>query len=366
MSDILSRLLASAEDGQQDISPADLEAQDTWAKSQQAKQGPLSLGGRAFDNILGAIMGALGGPGDEGVHSNTGYKVGAILSAALPLASPIRNPAFRSMLLKRLMQQTEQAGLPAHTVAAASDFLKRYPRLGSHLTSLSGLPEQSNLGAAFVSTEGNLQAPRGVLKLSPKLVDADAARFAIRHEGQHMADMVKLNDRARHAAAAGEAVGNTPFKDAYTLAGDKSRLQYFNNPFEVRARRTSELGAIPKAEPNRWALAQRYAEDPIRAATKAAEIRGVPLDESKLVNLLIDQQGLLNDPALRSMRTVTGGPGAGRDVILKGGTSVGRIMDEVGPAARSIKVMTPQPSPTLSIDDMQRLQNFIDSYLRQK
>jgi hypothetical protein len=233
--------------------------------------------------------------------------------AILPLTSPLRNPAVRKPILEGLVS-TAKAAFSPNIAADVEAFTQKYPRLASHLKSVepvrasdrgliyqpvediatfSPVSEIQRYGPDAHLAPGHLENPRGAITLNAELPHAAPS---LAHEGTHLAQQIRLSDRARQAertateraAAETQNVVNsaltpyatrlapggaelipteikqgapmasevaledllksgahqTPFMEKYkTLLGT---LGYFDHPMEQTARTTAVLSTLPK------------------------------------------------------------------------------------------------------------------------
>ena len=193
--------------------------------------------------MAGDPLGAIGGPA----------------KAILPLTSPIRNPGYRQAV--KALQELDLQALPAEIGKGFSGWAQRYPRLSAHIAKImpgSALQEGSS-GAYTSAISSSTERPWMRLGLNEALNPQELPQtFA--HEGQHIAQSIRMADRARRGVApsaqmfpgesytiaekaAQEAGGGNPWEETYRRLEDK--FGYFDSPMEQQARVTQELARTP-------------------------------------------------------------------------------------------------------------------------
>ena len=227
----------------------DPQTRDAVAKQAQAqfpawKQHAITGINDLTQGILGAI-----GLGDSNDKAN---EVGQMLQAIVPIASPVRDPIWRAAVHENLLSGAARVSEPA--VEAITDLIDRYPRLTAHVTSIqpSSMAEESASGGyrAWMTPNKVSREARASIHLDP-YPDEGTTRNTAAHELQHVADLVRDADRARHAGLQGPA--STLTNAAY------NRYPYWTNPYEVAARVTGEAQDVPRGIPNRLAIARERA-----------------------------------------------------------------------------------------------------------
>lgn len=217
-----------------------------------------------------------------------------MLLSILPLGSPMRNPAMRRAAHGFLKQSAR--ALPVHVQEALGDFIKKYPRLASHIQRTSPELKSPTAAGGFSPLLTPHESPRAVLHLNPRLKTSEATAQTLAHEGTHAAQMMRLADRARHAgtpsppvpaverrAGAGSPpagfserrIVESPFMTKYNQL--RTEFGYFKHPMEEAARLSEELRMIPRGSmpnPERRALATERAGDIRRYETGVQQSLG--------------------------------------------------------------------------------------------
>lgn len=215
---------------------------------------------RGFNATIEALLGAIGVPGAPDTQAE---RFGEVLGAIMPLTSPLRNATTRAIRLKSLV---EQAPTPA-LKAALKVRVARNPRLMSHYLGAEPIAaEQANQMAGGMKPVGQywsgVPEPRGVLLLNRRLSGKSATQ-TIAHETQHLADYIRMADRARQRGV--PELPPTLFGQMYTKAEQRAG-GYFANPFEVRARAAAEASTLDRELPAWMEKAAELAQDPMQQA----------------------------------------------------------------------------------------------------
>lgn len=250
--------------------PLDPATQDKIATAEQART--MTDAQKKADTALGDSVQFLLGLspiplGDDSSRANRGGQlvgtaadtipkllgVGAAKMALMPLASPVRDPAWRANMLEKLATDAAQVSPQAKEAVEAMN--KKYPHLMAHVEGVRPINESSvGPGVAGGFTPNNDIDGGGTLSLNSKILNARDAQGSIAHELQHTADSVKIADRLRQRNL-DDSPGKV-FSDMYRSAGD-----YRSNPFETRARTAESAQAIPRQDPGRKISRQQAAVD---------------------------------------------------------------------------------------------------------
>lgn len=236
--------------------PDSAEQQDLVAKLHQDKLPAWKqTAGRTFEGMVEAVLGALGI--DQGTPAAA---AGGVLSAIMPMSSPLRLAGNRAKVFERLLGEAPSDAAREALGAA----IKKHPRLTSHYTDVK--PYFTTDSAAGVELSRRTPEIRATLNINPLATSATDVGRSIAHESGHMADALRVADRARHAGIA-DKPGDL-FTKLYQKAGEG--VSYNKNPWETRARTAEAAHDIPR-RPGRQAEAQLLARDPTNSMLNVAK-----------------------------------------------------------------------------------------------
>lgn len=193
-----------------------------------------------------------------------------LMLGILPIGSALRSPNVRAAMHYGLKKTVAQ--MPSHIQTGVHDFIKKYPRLTAHLKSITPQKPEDPASATTAALPRPPLAPQARIELNPRLMSREATRRSLQHEGTHVAQMLRLMDRTRHANPQAAAQPSAIFTETYD---DLSRqMGYFKNPMEVAARVNRELLDIPRQTVGRRGIAQERAMDMVRQDINLAKDLG--------------------------------------------------------------------------------------------